>query len=54
MGLQIGQRGNEESLKQYYKAKRQSPILGNEAYVERIRGEKGTQTFSCTQMMALI
>ena len=29
--------GNEESLKQFYKAKRQSPILGNEAYVERIR-----------------
>jgi putative transposase len=33
--------GNEESLKQYYEAKRQSPILGNEAYVERIRGMRG-------------
>ena len=29
--------GNEESLRQYYKAKRQSPILGSEAYVERVR-----------------
>ena len=29
--------GNEESLKQYYAAKRQSPILGSEAYVDRVR-----------------
>jgi putative transposase len=29
--------GNEESLRQYYEAKRQSPILGSEAFIERIR-----------------
>ena len=29
--------GNEESLKQYYESKRQSPILGSEAFVERVR-----------------
>ena len=29
--------GNEKSLKQYYEAKRRSPILGSEAYVERVR-----------------
>jgi putative transposase len=29
--------GNEESLKQYYEAKRQSPILGSEAFIERVR-----------------
>ena len=35
--------GNEESLKQYYEAKRRSPILGSEAYVARVRHE-GTST----------
>jgi putative transposase len=29
--------GNEESLKRYYEAKRQSPILGSEEFIERIR-----------------
>ena len=29
--------GNEESLKRYYEAKRQSPILGSEEFVEGIR-----------------
>ena len=29
--------GNEESLKRYYEAQRQSPILGSEEFVERIR-----------------
>jgi hypothetical protein len=29
--------GNEESLRQYYEAKRHSPILGSEAFIERIR-----------------
>ena len=29
--------GNEESLKQYYASKRQSPILGSEAFIERLR-----------------
>lgn len=29
--------GNEESLKRYYEAGRQSPILGSEAFIERIR-----------------
>jgi len=29
--------GNEESLKQYYESKRQSPILGSEAFIERVR-----------------
>ena len=29
--------GNEESLKAYYEAKRQSPILGSEEFMERIR-----------------
>src|SRR5688572_11980356 len=29
--------GNEESLRQYYEAKRQSPILGSEAFIERVR-----------------
>lgn len=36
--------GNEESLKQYYEAKRQSPILGSEAYVERVRGMRLSAT----------
>jgi chromosomal replication initiation ATPase DnaA len=29
--------GNEESLRQYYESKRQSPILESEAYVEQVR-----------------
>jgi len=29
--------GNEESLRQYYDAKRHSPILGSDAFIERIR-----------------
>jgi hypothetical protein len=29
--------GNEESLKQYYEAQRQSPILGSEQFIERVR-----------------
>src|SRR3989442_12161846 len=29
--------GNEESLKQYYEAQRQSPILGSEEFIERVR-----------------
>jgi len=29
--------GNEESLKQYYEAPRHSPILGSEAFMERVR-----------------
>ena len=29
--------GNEESLKRYYEAKRQSPILGSEEFIEGIR-----------------
>ena len=29
--------GNEDSLRQYYEAKRHSPILGTEAFIERIR-----------------
>lgn len=29
--------GNEESLKQYYEAQRQSPILGSEEFIERAR-----------------
>jgi REP element-mobilizing transposase RayT len=29
--------GNEDSLKQYYESKRQSPILGNEAFIERVK-----------------
>ena len=29
--------GNEESLKQYYEAKRQSPVLGGEEFIERVR-----------------
>jgi len=29
--------GNEETLKHYYEARRQSPILGSEAFIERIR-----------------
>src|ERR671910_517791 len=29
--------GNEESLKQYYGAQRQSPILGSEEFIERVR-----------------
>jgi len=29
--------GNEESLKRYYEARRQSPILGSEEFIERIR-----------------
>ncbi len=30
--------GNEESLRQYYEAERRSPILGSEAFIERVRG----------------
>jgi hypothetical protein len=29
--------GNEESLKRYYEAQRQSPILGSEEFIERVR-----------------
>jgi putative transposase len=29
--------GNEESLKQYYEAQRQSPVLGSEAFINRLR-----------------
>src|SRR5574341_1771622 len=29
--------GNEESLKQYYQSQRQSPILGGEQFLERVR-----------------
>jgi hypothetical protein len=29
--------GNEVSLKRYYESKRQSPILGSEAFMERVR-----------------
>src|SRR5262250_784389 len=29
--------GNEESLKQYYEAQRQSPVLGSEKFIERVR-----------------
>jgi len=29
--------GNEQSLQQYYEAQRQSPILGSEGFIERIR-----------------
>ena len=29
--------GNEETLKQYYASKRQSPILGSEVFIERVR-----------------
>jgi REP element-mobilizing transposase RayT len=29
--------GNEQALKRYYEAKRQSPILGSEEFIERIR-----------------
>ena len=32
--------GNEESLKQYYEAPRHSPILGSEAFLDRVR-ERG-------------
>ena len=28
--------GNEESLRQYYEAQRQSPILGSEEFIERV------------------
>src|SRR5688572_4046729 len=37
--------GNEESLRQYYEAKRRSPILGSEAFIERVRqpGAPATQ-----------
>jgi hypothetical protein len=37
--------GNEPSLRQYYEAKRQSPILGSETFLARIRqrGEPGTR-----------
>jgi REP element-mobilizing transposase RayT len=30
--------GNEESLKKYYESKRQSPVLGREAFIERLGG----------------
>jgi REP element-mobilizing transposase RayT len=33
--------GNEEVLKHYYEAQRQSPILGNEGFIERVRHPVG-------------
>ena len=33
--------GNEEELEQFYKAQRQSPVLGGEGFVERVRGRIG-------------
>ena len=41
--------GNEEALTQFYQSSRQSPVLGGEQFVERIRGgrgEAGTRAFS--------
>jgi REP element-mobilizing transposase RayT len=37
--------GNEPSLREYYEAKRQSPILGSETFLERVRqlGEPATR-----------
>ena len=29
--------GNEESLEEYYKRERRSPILGGEAFIERVK-----------------
>jgi hypothetical protein len=36
--------GNEESLKQYYQSQRQSPILGSEQFIERVRQPAGAGT----------
>jgi REP element-mobilizing transposase RayT len=36
--------GNEESLKQYYQSLRQSPILGGEQFMERVRRPLGAVT----------
>jgi hypothetical protein len=33
--------GNEEELEQFYKAQRQSPVLGGEGFVERVRPRIG-------------
>jgi hypothetical protein len=33
--------GNEEELERFYKAQRQSPVLGGEGFVERVRGRIG-------------
>jgi Bacterial dnaA protein helix-turn-helix len=33
--------GNEESLEEYYKSERRSPILGREAFIERLKQPAG-------------
>ena len=33
--------GNEESLERYYKAERQSPILGSQTFIERVKQPAG-------------
>ncbi len=40
--------GNEESLERYYRAARQSPILGSERFLERVRepGGRGTREYA--------
>jgi hypothetical protein len=34
--------GNEQSLEQYYKGERRSPILGREAFIERVKQPAAT------------
>jgi hypothetical protein len=34
--------GNEESLEEYYKSERRSPILGGEAFIERVKQPAAT------------
>jgi hypothetical protein len=34
--------GNEESLEKYYESERRSPILGGEAFRERVKQPAGT------------
>jgi hypothetical protein len=44
--------GNEEELERFYKTQRQSPVLGGEGFVERVRGRIGNVAGSIHGMNA--